>query len=78
MTGLFGKPKLCTNLKSLVSAIAEILKGNLRFLGTPLVKDHAHLFLMGLVKLHPYASFEVATISRCIYIEGKPHIKELL
>jgi len=45
MMGL-GKPKLHikSNLKSLVSAVAEILKGTPQFYGTFLTHDHAHFF----------------------------------
>jgi len=64
MMGL-GKPKLCTNLKSLASAVAEILKRKAQISGAPLAQGHTHFFfwwdlMMGLGKPQEHAKFEVA------------------
>ena len=58
-------PKGIPNLKSLASAVAELLKGNSKILGAPLARGHAQFssawdFMMGLGKLQRFAKFEVA------------------
>jgi len=71
------------NLKSLASAVAEILKGNLKILGSSPSSGHAHFsswcdFMMGLGKHKQHTKFEFANFSRCRNIKGEPkNFKEL-
>jgi len=58
-------PSFVPNLKSLASAVAEILKGNRKILGSSPDQAHAHFssawdFMMGLGKPQLHAKFEVA------------------
>jgi len=58
-------PNYVPNLKSLASAVAEILKGNPQIWEAPLAQGHIHFFfwcdlMMGLRKLQLLAKFEVA------------------
>jgi len=57
-------------LKSLASAIAEILEGSLKFLGAPLGQGQTHFFfywdfMTGLCKPQRLAKFEVAGFICC-------------
>jgi len=70
MTGL-GKPNCVAKLKSLASAIAEILKGIPKFWGASLAQGHADFILW-------HAKFEVTSASRCRNIYGElPNFGEL-
>ena len=52
------------NLKSLASAIAEILLGTIKFRGTPLARRHTHFFgwdfMTGFGKPQDHAKYKVA------------------
>ena len=61
------------------AAVAEILKGNPKYIGVSLAQSHAHFssgcgFMVGLGKPKLYTKFEVITFNRCTNIEGKPQI----
>jgi len=58
-------------------AIAEILKGNPKYLGANLAQGHANFFsacgfMVGFSKSQLHAKFEVASFNHCTNIKGKP------
>ena len=69
-------PTCMPNLKSLSSAVAEILTGNTQILVSSLLPGTHILsygcdFMMGLGKSHLHAKFEVAFFCRCRNIDGE-------
>jgi len=58
------------------AAVAEILKGNPKYIGASLAQGHAHFspgcgFMVGLGKRKLCTKFEIARFSHCVIIEGK-------
>jgi len=63
-------PGSLPNLKSLVSAVTEIIKGTLKFWGAPVAQDYGHFSsgcdnMMGLGKPQQHAKVEISSFSRC-------------
>jgi len=57
--------------------VAEILKGNPKYIGASLTQCYAHFssgcgLMVGLGKLKSYAKFEVPSFSHCVNIEVEP------
>ena len=60
-------------------AVAEILKGNPKYIGASLTQGRAHFscefdFMVGLSKPKPCTKFGVASFSHCVNIGGEPQI----
>jgi len=77
MMGLIGHPNCVPNLKSILSAIAYILKGKPQIFGSSPDPGPCPLFLvggilMGLSKSYQSANFEVAIFSHYRNIKGEP------
>ena len=74
--GQIGHQICVPNLKSILPAIAGLLKENPQLCGAPLTQGHAHFssacdFMISLGKLKLHTKFEVASVSR-INSNGKP------